>query len=75
MPGDDAQPDTFAVDLLGVPVVCATLEDAVAVKTANDIFSHADATPYRIDVILPFVKVLERYGRNAEAEKLSAMFR
>ena len=67
--------DVFTVDLLGVPVNCTTLEDAVAVKTANDIFTHADPTPYRREVILPFVRVLGRYGRHEEAKRLSAIFR
>ena len=67
--------EVFTVDLLGVPVDCTTLEDAVAVKTANDIFTNADITPYRMDVILPFVRALGRYGRHDEAKRLSAMFR
>ena len=65
----------FSVDLLGVPVHCATLEDAVAVKAANDIFTKVDPTPYRMGMVLPFVRVLDRYGRHDEAKRLSAMFR
>lgn len=75
MPISPNDAEVFPVDLVGVPVNCATLEDAVAVKTANDIFNNADPTPYRRDVILPFVRVLGRYGRHAEAQRLSVMFR
>ena len=71
----DCDPDVFTVDLLGIPVGCFTLEDAVAVKTANDIFNRVDPTPYRRDVILPVVCVLGRYGRHDEAKRLSDMFR
>lgn len=75
MPISPSDAEGFPVDLLGVPVNCATLQDAVAVKTVNDIFTNADPTPYRGDVILSFVRVLGRYGRYAEAQRLSAMFR
>jgi hypothetical protein len=67
--------DVFTVDLLGVPVNCTSLDDAVAVKTANDILTNRDPTPYRMDVVLPFVRTLGRYGRHDEAKRLSAMFR
>jgi hypothetical protein len=67
--------EVFSVLLLGVPVNCTTLEDAVAVKTANDIFTGVDPTPYRHEIVRPFVRVLGQYGRHEEAKRLSAMFR
>ena len=66
--------EVFSVLLLGVPVNCTTLQDAVAVKAANDIFNGLDPTPYRRDLIMPFVRVLGLYGRHDEAKRLSAMF-
>jgi hypothetical protein len=73
--GQVCDANVFTVDLLGIPIDCTSLGDAVAVKTANDIFIGVDPTPYRMDVILPFVRVLGRYGRHDEAKRLSAMFR
>ena len=71
----DCDTDSFTVDLLGVPVQCVSLEDAVAVKTVNDILTKVDPTPYRMGLVLPFVRMPDRYGRREEAKRLSPMFR
>ena len=64
-------PDQFVVTLQGELVSCDSLDDAVAVKTANDILrdrTDSDFTPRELDRL---AAVLMRYGRDAEAETLS----
>ena len=60
----------FEVSLAGRMVGCATLEDAVAIKTANDILSGDDPTPYSPEHLRPIAAVLERYGFFGTAELL-----
>jgi hypothetical protein len=71
MLSENESPDLFVVNLQGVLVSCDSLDDAVAVKTANDVLrwqSAGDFTPRELD---RFAGVLIRYGRDAEAETLS----
>ncbi len=58
----------FEVSLAGHRIGCATLEDAVAIKTANDILNGDDPTPYSPEQLQPIVAVLERYGFLRAAE-------
>jgi hypothetical protein len=49
--GQVCDADVFTVDLLSGPVHCTTLEETVAVKTANDILTnrHPTAPPAATD--------------------------
>ena len=58
----------FEVLLAGHRVGCATLEDAAAIKAANDILSGDDPTPYSQAQLRPIAAVLERYGLFRAAE-------
>ena len=60
----------FEVELAGYMVGCANLQDAVAIKTANDILVGDDPTPYSVAQLEPIVAVLERYGFQRAAELL-----
>jgi hypothetical protein len=62
--------DEFQVVLGGQTVGCATLEDAVAIKTANDILVGDDPTPYSEEQLAPIADVLIRYGFHRAAELL-----
>jgi hypothetical protein len=58
----------FEVSLAGHLIGCATLADAVAIKTANDILCGDDPTSYSREQLRPIVAVLERYGLFRAAE-------
>jgi hypothetical protein len=60
----------FQVSLAGRIVGCATLEDAVAFKAANDILTGDDPTPYAPEQLAPIAAVLVRYGFYRAAELL-----
>ena len=60
----------FEVELGGQMVACATLADAVAIKTANDILLGDDPTPYSSEQLAPLAGVLIRYGYARAAELL-----
>jgi hypothetical protein len=71
MLSDNESPDLFVANLQGELVSCDSLDDAVAVKTANDILRYrtdCDFTPRELDRL---AGVLIRYGRDADAETLS----
>jgi len=72
MPADNAQEsaDTFSITLAGRVVECVSLEDAVAVKTAEDILSGQDSTPYQPATLERLAEVLVRYHRLDAAEAL-----
>jgi hypothetical protein len=59
------------VTLGGSVINCQTLQDAVAVKMANDILSRDDPTPYCADRIEQITSVLVRYGQRGVAETLA----
>jgi hypothetical protein len=64
--------ELFHVMLLGQTVDCAALEDAAAVKAANDILTGDDPTPYLPEHLAKLVDVLIRYGRRQAANALAA---
>jgi len=53
----------FGVPLSGEIVPCRSLDDAIAVKAADDILSGNDLTSYPADYLERLVRVLLRYGR------------
>jgi hypothetical protein len=65
---DDAE--TFLISLTGQVVRCVSLEDAVAVKTAEDILCGHDSTPYLPATLDRIADVLIRYHRLDVAEQL-----
>jgi hypothetical protein len=68
---EDQSHDLFVVNLGGALIYCESLDDAVAVRTANDVLSlhtESDYTPRELDRL---AGVLNRYGHDAEAETLS----
>jgi len=60
----------FRLKLCGHVVECATLEDAVAVKSADDILRGDDPTPYRPEQLQRLADVLMRYGHRQAASTL-----
>jgi len=60
----------FRLKLCGHVVECATLEDAVAVKSADDILRGDDPTPYRPEQLQRLADVLVRYGHRQAASTL-----
>jgi hypothetical protein len=60
----------FEVSLAGHMVGCKSLVDAVAIKTASDILTGEDPTPYSPEQLKPIVAVLLRYGFCRMAELL-----
>jgi hypothetical protein len=65
---DDAE--VFTILLTGQVVRCVSLEDAVAVKTAEDILCGNDSTPYLPAMLNRIADVLVRYNRLDVAERL-----
>ncbi|HEX6963465.1 MAG TPA: hypothetical protein VF175_16480 [Lacipirellula sp.] len=61
----------FEVLLGGRLVGCATLEDAICIKAANDILVGDDPTTYSAEQLAPLVAVLNRYGFNWAAELIA----
>ncbi|BBO32281.1 hypothetical protein [Lacipirellula parvula] len=66
--------DEFEVFLTGEMVACRSLEDAVAVKAADDILSGNDLTAYQAVYLERLVRVLLGYGRVRAACLLSGSF-
>jgi hypothetical protein len=62
--------EQFQVSLAGRLIDCVSLEDAVAIKAANDILTGDDPTPYSADQLAPITNVLSRYGFHRAAELL-----
>jgi hypothetical protein len=67
---DDAE--NFPIPLAGHVVNCTSLSDAVAVKTAEDILSGADPTPYLPAALQRIADILVRYHRADAAQRLAA---
>ena len=62
--------DVFLVPLNGRSVECTSIEDAIAIKTADDLLRDGDAcTPSELHRL---AGILTRYGCRPEAEKLSS---
>ena len=73
MPADNASEDDaeiFLISLTGQVVRCVSLDDAVAVKTAEDILCGDDSTPYLPATLNRIADVLVRYHRLDVAEQL-----
>jgi hypothetical protein len=60
----------FQVSLAGRVVGCDSLEDAIAIKSANDILMGEDPTSYSEEQLAPLAEVLIRYGYVRAAESL-----
>jgi hypothetical protein len=60
----------FQVTLAGQLVGCQSLDDAIAIKSANDILMGDDPTSYSDEQLAPLAAVLMRYGYVRAAESL-----
>jgi hypothetical protein len=60
----------FQVSLVGELVGCDSLDDAIAIKSANDILLGDDPTSYSHEQLAPLAAVLVRYGYARAAEAL-----
>ena len=68
----DPQPDDhFKVLFLGGTIVCASLEDAMAVTTANNILTNEIPWPYPGSRLKEIADVLLRYNRGFAAGVLT----
>ena len=65
--------EVFEIELLGRIVECHSLDDATAIKSANDILLGNDPTPYSLAQLRPLVHVLSRYGQGWAADKLTGL--
>jgi hypothetical protein len=63
--------EVFEVEVLGRMIGCASLDDAAAVKSANDILLGNDPTPYSLIQLKPLAQVLTRYGLGWAADRLT----
>jgi len=67
---DLVRQEQFQVSLAGRLIDCVSLDDAVAIKAANDILAGDDPTPYSPEQLAPLASVLSRYGFHRAAELL-----
>lgn len=70
MQSDQLTQFEFHVSLAGELVGCDSLEDAIAIKSANDILTGDDPTDYSEEQLAPLAAVLLRYGYVRAAESL-----
>ena len=62
--------DVFKVALRGAMIACQSLNDAVDVKTAEDIFAGNDLTHYQPEELERVATVLTRYQQSVFADAL-----
>ena len=63
--------DVFIAFFKGRSIVCDSVDDAVAVKTADEILAERTENEYTPREFAKLGEVLIRYGRDAEAEALT----
>jgi hypothetical protein len=69
--GINDAPDMFVVDFHGGSIACNSLDDAVAIKNANNILERHAENEYSPRELDRLANVLIRYGQDAAAETLS----